>query len=644
MKTKRTVGQYVVDSGRPFFRMTLEGKRPYFLIAAPEGTRLDPPAPFIARRVEELRALAVDLRRGGQPDSVIARFVKDAAAATTEQQFAIVAKVATKVVAKTYTATENITAAITFGELTRKWLSGELHALHPDHISRLGDRTAKEYGYLFDRYLKPTLGPVPVGAVQDVELAFQAMRTVPATPQSNSLRRNTGIIIGRVFNLAVWPLRIIKQSPIPRGFLVKKKAGRAKVYLYPREDMQLLGCTDVPLLLRLFYGMLAREGMRVDELARLELSDVDLTNGVLTLDRNKTKEPRQWAMDPGVTAALRLYVAFLHPEPKNPKARLFLALELPYDPDYVTRGLRVWSKALGETHVSKRLGLSFGAVYNVVHGKSRPGPKVTRVFERFVGTRGLPDLPPAPRERKDGKPLIALRKATLFRENLEKAKITRPQLFEHDDVRRHIVIHDLRATFVTVSLAEGKPEAWITDRTGHKSSEMIYKYKRASRQHQELGLGPLAPLCVAIPELSELGRREGFAVGTQPGTQPGRSKKPGAAAAVFQSHPGHLLPPAGGVAYSSHLQDSNQAKEPSQSVSAQKQVVEETSRRPKKPPTVRVQAEADAVATALQTALEEAIAEGRIPEAAEIATALAAREKSKTAPNVVKLSTRRGVR
>ena len=31
---------------------------------------------------------------------------------------------------------------------------------------------------------------------------------------------------------------------------------------------------------------------------------------------------------------------------------------------------------------------------------------------------------------------------------------------------------------------------------------MLHKYKRAARSHAELGLGPLAPLCEAIPELA----------------------------------------------------------------------------------------------------------------------------------------------
>jgi len=39
--------------------------------------------------------------------------------------------------------------------------------------------------------------------------------------------------------------------------------------------------------------------------------------------------------------------------------------------------------------------------------------------------------------------------------------------------------HDLRASLITVNLALGKTEAWITDRTGHRSSQMIYTYKRA---------------------------------------------------------------------------------------------------------------------------------------------------------------------
>jgi len=79
---------------------------------------------------------------------------------------------------------------------------------------------------------------------------------------------------------------------------------------------------------------------------------------------------------------------------------------------------------------------------------------------------------------------------------------TRAEL-HHDGVnRRKLRVHDLRATFVTLSLANGRTETWVADRTGHRSSQMINRYRRAARSAAELGLGGLVPLDVAIPELS----------------------------------------------------------------------------------------------------------------------------------------------
>ena len=79
----------------------------------------------------------------------------------------------------------------------------------------------------------------------------------------------------------------------------------------------------------------------------------------------------------------------------------------------------------------------------------------------------------------------------------------RPELFTTTTERRRIRVHDLRGTFVTVSLANGRTESWISDRTGHRSSLMIAKYKRIARTFAELELGDLAPLAEAIPELRD---------------------------------------------------------------------------------------------------------------------------------------------
>jgi integrase len=93
--------------------------------------------------------------------------------------------------------------------------------------------------------------------------------------------------------------------------------------------------------------------------------------------------------------------------------------------------------------------------------------------------------------------------ASLLRDSLQLAGVNRPQLFEHNETRIALRAHDLRAGFVTVSLATGKTESWVTDRTGHRSSQMLYLYRRQARSHTELSLGPYAPLDLAIPELAE---------------------------------------------------------------------------------------------------------------------------------------------
>lgn len=109
----------------------------------------------------------------------------------------------------------------------------------------------------------------------------------------------------------------------------------------------------------------------------------------------------------------------------------------------------------------------------------------------------------------DGHRIGSRKLAEQYRAHLKLAGIDRPELFETTAARRKIRIHDTRGTFVTVALANGKTETWVADRTGHRSSMMINKYRRQARTAAELGLGELAPLDTAIPELAPPGGPDG---------------------------------------------------------------------------------------------------------------------------------------
>jgi hypothetical protein len=244
--------------------------------------------------------------------------------------------------------------------------------------------------------------------------------------------------MARMMHLAVYPCELLKASPLPKGFLPRVR-GRVGAYLYPSDDRALLGCRTIPLPSRLLYGFLAREGMRKEE--ALEWRDLDLEHGAVRLDRNKTDDPRAWALDPGTVATL------------------------------------VWWR-----ENRKKYGSTDAFVFGgIVMRRKRKGarPRTMRM------DRG--------------------RLAGDLRTHLTLAGIRRPELFEDNDKRRPINVHALRATFVTVSLANGRSETWVQDRTGHRSSVMVNRYRRIARTAAELGLGALTPLHEALPEIAKGG-------------------------------------------------------------------------------------------------------------------------------------------
>lgn len=114
------------------------------------------------------------------------------------------------------------------------------------------------------------------------------------------------------------------------------------------------------------------------------------------------------------------------------------------------------------------------------------------------------DALPRHRRKRAGLPLYAGRASEVLRAGLNQAGVLRPKLFESGANRLRIRAHDLRATFVTLALANGKSEDWVMQRTGHNSSTMLGRYRREAKTVQELGLGWLAPLHEALPEIANI--------------------------------------------------------------------------------------------------------------------------------------------
>ncbi len=107
---------------------------------------------------------------------------------------------------------------------------------------------------------------------------------------------------------------------------------------------------------------------------------------------------------------------------------------------------------------------------------------------------------PRYRRRRVGLPLSADHAGHKLREALILAGQERPKLFQRDLNRIPIRAHDLRATFVTLSLANGKTEDWVMRRTGHGSSIMLARYRRDAQTIREHDLGWLVDLHEHISE------------------------------------------------------------------------------------------------------------------------------------------------
>lgn len=376
------------------------------------------------QRAAELRTVAAQLVKAKIDPAQTLAFLHEVARATEADLVGLRAHVAASVKRPETRASK----VVTFAQLAKEWTSGKLARDWPDHVGAKKQRAEDGARVAFLNNLDVAdglkLGAIPLTAFR-LDHAEKAMRMLPETAKRPATRRHYAQVMRRVLELAVYPLRLIAQNPIPKGFMPRTGKPPGFSYLYPNEDAALMA-SGAPIEELMLFGVAAREGMRAGELIALRWLDVDLERGVITLDRNKTDDARAWALDAGVA-----------------------------------RALTAW------------------------HARRKPKP-ADLVF---------PDA--------DGLPFQTAKLASALRARLWAAGVRRPELHESGENRRQLRFHDLRGTFVTLSLAAGRSEAWVQDRTGHTTSAMLNRYRRAARSAQELELGAPLPLDQAIDELCQ---------------------------------------------------------------------------------------------------------------------------------------------
>jgi hypothetical protein len=101
----------------------------------------------------------------------------------------------------------------TFADVADAWTSGQLAEDHPDHVGtkKTADLDASRLAHLCK-----TIADVPIAtfAIEDAE---RAMRALPESVKTSATRRQYAQLIHRVLGLAVWPMKLLKNNPLPRG-------------------------------------------------------------------------------------------------------------------------------------------------------------------------------------------------------------------------------------------------------------------------------------------------------------------------------------------------------------------------------------------------------------------------------------------
>lgn len=195
--------------------------------------------------------------------------------------------------------------APTFKDIAEDWLTGVISKAHP--VIEV-PKSAKIIRRNLERYVYPEVGHIPI-----TEFRVRHFEQVYQSPAAAHLAVNSRILtwkhMTRVVALAEVPLELIERRPASDR-VKPRETERFNACLQPIDDEILLGTQLISVHDRVFWGYLAREGVRISEAYDLRWEDLFVlghSTPAVTHDLIKTDKRLTWVLSPGVWAGLRRY-------------------------------------------------------------------------------------------------------------------------------------------------------------------------------------------------------------------------------------------------------------------------------------------------------------------------------------------------
>ena len=141
------------------------------------------------------------------------------------------------------------------------------------------------------------------------------LRWQKAPGSANRHTRAQSLAMVRLF--AQWLHGIDPEHEVPPQGLIPRCNRRPKPYIYSDDEIrriveaaaELPSCNDIrALTYPVLFGLIAVTGMRISEALCLDVGDVDLETGVVTIQRGKFGKSRLLPLSAGTTARLATYV------------------------------------------------------------------------------------------------------------------------------------------------------------------------------------------------------------------------------------------------------------------------------------------------------------------------------------------------